>query len=82
MENWSGLRLTPRAASVLSLAAAEARRLGHNYLGTEHLLLGLLSEPDGIAGQVLVDLGAADDARAQVLRILESPSYKTEAPPE
>ncbi|HEC69434.1 MAG TPA: ATP-dependent Clp protease ATP-binding subunit [Candidatus Omnitrophica bacterium] len=51
------LPFTPRAKKVLELAAEEARSMGHNYIGTEHLLLGLLREQEGIASQVLVSLG-------------------------
>jgi ATP-dependent Clp protease ATP-binding subunit ClpC len=54
--------LTPRAKRVIELAIDEARRLGHNYIGTEHLLLGLVREGEGIAAQVLAGLGA-DRAR-------------------
>src|SRR5689334_2008876 len=50
-------RFTQRARQVLSLAQEEAERLRHNYIGTEHLLLGLLREEGGIAGRVLRDLG-------------------------
>ncbi|MDI3281584.1 MAG: Clp protease N-terminal domain-containing protein, partial [Bacillota bacterium] len=49
--------LTPRAKRVIELAIDEARQLGHNYVGTEHLLLGLLREKEGIAAQVLRSLG-------------------------
>ncbi|GAB6158602.1 ATP-dependent protease ATP-binding subunit ClpC [Desulfotomaculum varum] len=49
---------TPRAKRVLELAVEESRRLGHNYVGTEHLLLGLLREGEGVAAQVLTGLGA------------------------
>ncbi|MFH1680930.1 MAG: Clp protease N-terminal domain-containing protein, partial [Candidatus Eisenbacteria bacterium] len=49
---------TPRAKRVLELAVEEARLLGHNYVGTEHLLLGLIREGEGVAARVLMDLGA------------------------
>jgi ATP-dependent Clp protease ATP-binding subunit ClpA len=68
------LPYTSRAKKVLELAMSEARELNHSYVGTEHLLLGLIREEKGIAAQVLVDSGAAlDDTRAEVLRILEEP---------
>lgn len=51
------LPFTPRAKKVLELSAEEARGMGHNYVGTEHLLLGLLREGEGIASQVLLNLG-------------------------
>src|SRR3972149_3091954 len=50
-------RFTQRARRVLSLAQEEAERLQHNYIGTEHLLLGLMREEGGVAGRVLRDLG-------------------------
>lgn len=58
---------TPRSKRVLELAFDEARRLGHTYIGTEHLLLGLIREGEGVAAQVLHNLGAdLDKVRAQV----------------
>jgi ATP-dependent Clp protease ATP-binding subunit ClpC len=48
---------TPRAKKVIELAMDEARNLGHNYIGTEHLLLGLIREGEGVASQVLLNLG-------------------------
>src|SRR5687768_2921050 len=65
------LPYTSRAKKVLELAMAEARDLTHNYVGTEHLLLGLLREEKGIAAQVLTDAGVnLDAARAETLRLL------------
>jgi ATP-dependent Clp protease ATP-binding subunit ClpC len=65
------LPYTSRAKKVLELAMAEARELGHTYVGTEHLLLGLLKEEKGIAAQVLTDAGVnLDAARSETLRIL------------
>jgi len=62
---------TPRAKKVLEFAIEEARNLGHNYVGTEHLLLGLLREHDGVAAQVLMNLGLKlDDVRSEILNIL------------
>ena len=49
---------TPRAKKVLELSLREAKQLGHNYIGTEHILLGLIREGEGVAAQVLVKLGA------------------------
>lgn len=54
----TGQLLTPRCKKVLQLAHSEARRLGHNYVGTEHLLLGLVREGHGVAAQILGRLGA------------------------
>src|SRR5688500_15228696 len=65
------LPYTSRAKKVLELAMAEARDLSHSYVGTEHLLLGLLREEKGIAAQVLADAGInLDAARAETLRLL------------
>ena len=57
----SHIPFTPRAKKVLELSLREALALGHNYIGTEHLLLGLLCEGHGVAAQVLVRLGADHD---------------------
>src|SRR5499426_4582547 len=65
------LPYTSRAKKVLELAMSEARELSHSYVGTEHLLFGLLREEKGIAAQVLTDAGVnLDAARAETLRIL------------
>ena len=62
---------TPRAKKVIEYAIEEARSLNHNYVGTEHLLLGLLREQDGVAAQVLMNLGLKlDDVREEVLNLL------------
>ena len=67
--------LTPRVKKVLTLAAREARSLNYNYIGTEHLLLGLLREGEGIAAQVLRSLNVdADSIRREVLKALD-PNY-------
>jgi ATP-dependent Clp protease ATP-binding subunit ClpC len=67
------LPYTSRAKKVLEYAMAEARELNHSYVGTEHLLLGLLREEKGIAAQVLHSLGVTlEDARGQTLKILGS----------
>jgi Clp amino terminal domain, pathogenicity island component len=62
---------TPRAKKVLELALREALSLGHNYIGTEHILLGLLGETEGVAARILVDFGAdAEKVRTEVTRLL------------
>jgi ATP-dependent Clp protease ATP-binding subunit ClpC len=62
---------TPRAKKVLELSLRESLQLGHDYIGTEHILLGLLREGDGVAAQVLVRLGAdLNQVRQQVIRLL------------
>jgi ATP-dependent Clp protease ATP-binding subunit ClpC len=67
------LPYTSRAKKVLEFAMAEARELNHSYVGTEHLLLGLLREEKGIAAQVLNSLGISlEDARAETLKVLGS----------
>ncbi len=62
---------TPRAKKVLELSLREALQLGHNYIGTEHILLGLIREGEGVASQVLVKLGAdLNRVRQQVIQLL------------
>lgn len=62
---------TPRARKVIELAIVEARELKHNYVGTEHLLLGILREHDGVAAQVLMNLGLKlEEVRDEVLSLL------------
>ena len=66
---------TPRAKKVLELSLREALQLGHNYIGTEHILLGLIREGDGVAAQILVEGGVRlDPARTQVIRLLHDSS--------
>jgi len=63
---------TPRAKKVMELASREALQLGHNYIGTEHILLGLIREGEGVAAQVLVKLGAdLNRVRQQVIQLLQ-----------
>ena len=79
------LPYTSRAKKVLELAMAEARDLNHSYVGTEHLLLGLLREEKGIAAQVLTDASVnLDAARAETLRLLgpDVPQTGQSSPPE
>ncbi|MFH1678938.1 MAG: ATP-dependent Clp protease ATP-binding subunit [Candidatus Omnitrophota bacterium] len=69
---------TPRSKKVLELAAEEARSLGHNYIGTEHILLGLIREGEGVASQVLLNMGLdLNVVRTQVMNFLGStiPGY-------
>jgi hypothetical protein len=62
---------TPRAKKVLELSLREALQLGHNYIGTEHILLGLIREGEGVAAQVLIKLGGSrDQVRAKVIQVL------------
>jgi len=71
---------TPRAKKVLELSLREALQLGHNYIGTEHILLGLIREGEGVAAQVLVKLGAdLSRVRQQVIQLLSGYSGPTSA---
>lgn len=69
------MTITPRTRTVLLLADEIARRHGHGFVGTEHNLLALIEDGDGIAGQVLTALGAAPAARARTERIISAPTY-------
>ncbi|MFW6154804.1 MAG: ATP-dependent Clp protease ATP-binding subunit [Planctomycetota bacterium] len=72
---------TPRAKKVIEFAIEEARSLSHNYVGTEHLLLGLLREADGVAAQVLMNLGLKlDEVREEVLNLLGAGMEQEETP--
>jgi ATP-dependent Clp protease ATP-binding subunit ClpA len=72
---------TPRAKKVLELSLRESLQLGHNYIGTEHILLGLIHEGDGVAAQVLVRLGAdLNRVRHQVIQLIASRPLR-EGPP-
>ncbi len=75
------LPLTPRARKVIEYATEEARNLNHNYIGTEHLLLGLLREQEGVAAQVLMNLGLKlEEVREEVLNLLGHGSEAAETP--
>src|SRR5438876_11040790 len=67
--------LTPRAKKVMELAVDEARRLNHHYIGTEHLLLGLVREGEGIGAGVLESLGVnLEEVRSEVVLLLNQPN--------
>jgi len=71
---------TPRAKKVIELSMEEARSLGHNYIGTEHLLLGLIKEGEGVASQVLISMGLdLDKVRMEIMSLLGSsiPGYSS-----
>lgn len=70
-------RLTPRAARCLKHAEETAKELGHDYVGTEHLLLGILREPDGIAAQVLDNLGVSQQTEHGIFEIINAEGYRT-----
>jgi ATP-dependent Clp protease ATP-binding subunit ClpC len=61
----------PRVERTWKRAEREARSRGHDYLGTEHVLLALIADPDGIAGQVLLEMGVADEAAQRVKALME-----------
>src|SRR2546426_836508 len=74
---------TPRAKKVIEYAIEEARQLNHNYVGTEHLLLGLLREQEGVAAQVLMNLGLKlDEVREEVLNLLGHGAAESGGEPE
>jgi ATP-dependent Clp protease ATP-binding subunit ClpA len=71
---------TPRAKKVLELSLRESKQLGHNHIGTEHILLGLIREGEGVAAQVLIRLGAdLSRARGQVIGLLTGETGGSEA---
>ena len=78
---------TPRAKKVLELSLREALALGHNYIGTEHVLLGIVREYEGVAARILLELGAdAETIRNEVIRALSGPgprpvAYQRVEPP-
>jgi Clp amino terminal domain, pathogenicity island component len=72
---------TPRAKKVLELALREALSLGHNYIGTEHILLGLVRENEGVAARILLDFDAdSEKIRNEVIRMLSGPSGRRRGP--
>jgi ATP-dependent Clp protease ATP-binding subunit ClpC len=73
---------TPRSKKVLELAFREALDLGHNYIGTEHVLLGLMRENEGVAIEILRDFGAdAETVRNEILRLLSPAQGELGGPP-
>jgi uncharacterized protein with PIN domain len=75
-----GMPFTPRAKQVLELAFQESRSLGHTYIGTEHILLGLVSENQGVGARILQELGAdAAAIRNETMKMLSGPSRRTGA---
>jgi ATP-dependent Clp protease ATP-binding subunit ClpC len=72
---------TPRAKKVLELALREALSLGHNYIGTEHILLGLVRENEGVAARILLDFDAdSEKIRNEVIRMLSGPGGRRQSP--
>ena len=77
------MQLTPRAKRVIDLAYLEARELNNNYIGTEHLLLGLIREGEGLAGVTLAKLGAdLERTRREVVKLQEGQQKEADKPPE
>src|SRR3989441_501877 len=73
----SQIPFTPRAKKVLELALREALSLGHNYIGTEHILLGLVRENEGVAARILLDFDAdAEKIRNEIIRMLSGPGRR------
>ena len=73
---------TPRAKKVLELALREALSLGHNYIGTEHILLGLVRENEGVAARILLDFDAdAEKIRNEIIRMLSGPGRRAQGGP-
>jgi ATP-dependent Clp protease ATP-binding subunit ClpC len=73
---------TPRAKKVLELALREALSLGHNYIGTEHILLGLVRENEGVAARILLDFDAdAEKIRNEIIRMLSGPGRRQQGSP-
>ncbi len=70
---------TPRAKKVLELALREALSLGHNYIGTEHILLGVVRENEGVGARILLSFGAdAETVRNEIIRLLSGPGRQVE----
>ena len=79
MKTIGSIPFTPRAKKVLALSANEARNLGHSYVGTEHILLGLLTEGEGIAARVLENLNVdLDEIRYEIMKTLD-PEYDADS---
>src|SRR5437773_10201646 len=73
------MQLTPRAKRVIDLAYEEARQLNNNYIGTEHLLLGLIREDDGLAARILIKLGADLERARRVVYAMQEGEHEPEA---
>ena len=79
MSEWAQM-YTERVKDTLRRAAELSRARGHGYLGTEHLILALIDDPDGIAGGVMERLGCARAVRDEVARIMDSDGYSGRSP--
>ncbi len=78
-ESYEHIPFTPRAKKVLELSLREALQMGHNYIGTEHILLGLLREGEGVAARVLNSMGVTlDNVKEKVKELLNKQSYYSE----
>lgn len=79
-ESIDGLPLAPRARGAIEAALREARRRGHHFIGTEHLLLGMLAEPDAVATRVLAQLDAVEQLRDHLIAVMDAPEYPAAGP--
>ena len=70
--------LTPRMQRIMQRADGHARARGHDYVGTEHVLLAILDDPHGIASSIIARLGQTDAIRAALLAVLDSPGAATD----
>src|SRR4030043_2448890 len=78
-ESYEHIPFTPRAKKVLELSLREALQMGHNYIGTEHIMLGLLREGEGVAARVLNGMGVTlDNVKEKIKEILNKQSYYSE----
>nr|WP_053955597.1 ATP-dependent Clp protease ATP-binding subunit [Inediibacterium massiliense] len=75
MDDIQVMGFTPRTKRIFELSFVEGRRLGHNYIGTEHLLLGIIREGEGVAAKLLIDSGVSlSKAREEVMKLLSTPN--------
>lgn len=81
MENIDGLPLAPRARGALAAAVHEARQRKHGFVGTEHLLLGMLAEPNAVATRILARLGVLERIRDDLVAAMDAPGYPSAGPP-
>lgn len=73
-------KFTPRAEEALRLSQEAAGELGHGYVGTEHLLLGLIREEDGIAHSVLMEAGLSDEMIVEIIKRVSVPAFPAATP--
>lgn len=81
IESIEGLPLTERTRRTIQAAVREATQRGDRFIGTEHLLMGILSEPAAVASRILAEVGLVGFIRDRLMAIMESPGFTTTAPP-